>query len=165
MAADFPRNVTICSWRSKKPIAPSWDNPIRDVIAMKYTRSPVKRVDDHDAFFMRIMVPSAIVIGENIQRYHSGEKSFPPAIAKYWPIIDVSLVERNMRTPRTIRIPHARIFWSSTVMKLWCCVFFLAMGIVYRKWYSMQKEKISILYHKNVKCIDLNNKQITLYYK
>ena len=155
MAADFPRNVTIFSWRSKKPIAPSCESPMSDVSVMKYTRSPVKRVADQEAFFTRIMVPSATVIGEKIHRYHSGEKSLPQAIAKYWPIIDVSLVERNMRTPSTMSIPHARIFWSSTVMKFWCCVFFLAMGIVYRKWYSMQKEKISILYNKNRKCVDL----------
>jgi hypothetical protein len=66
------------------------------------------------------MTPRRITIGENIHRYHSSEKRPTPMSVKYFPMIEVSVVERNIRTQSVMRIPPASIFWSSTVMNDVC---------------------------------------------
>ena len=114
---------------------------------------PVSRDADQDAFLTRIIVPRIARSGENIHRY-SIPKSFSPTIEKYPPTTEVSLLARNMSALRVMRIPHARIFWSSIVIQDWREVFLLGMAVLYRKYNSMQKEREIVLNDKIEKSID-----------
>jgi hypothetical protein len=68
-----------------------------------------------------------IRIGENIHR-NSSPNNFIPKRERYFPATEVSDVARNMSVPSIRRIPHAMIFWSSTVRNGWMVLdFFLAM--------------------------------------
>ncbi len=92
------------------------------------------------------MTPRIMSIGAAMNLWNS-PKRYVSICVKYRPKTLASRVARNMSTPSVTRIPHARIFWNSYVKNEWCVVlFFLAMGILYEKSESMQKERWEIFF-------------------
>ena len=121
MAVVLPRSGPASLWRSKIPSVLSVRNPRMEVTDTKKSINPTRRQTDQFAFLTAIISPRSQTIGEKIYRYPSPKRK-SPTLERYFPTVDASRVERNMRIASPRSTPEATIFWNSTVPRneVWC---------------------------------------------